>query len=93
MIKQLDANPLAVFGMREMKVCPKHFEKVTVGYSLETRLISDWIYENTDGRFYLSQTSNIAGTKQLTVGFEVHFEATFFAMRLPELLQGNTKIF
>jgi hypothetical protein len=53
MIKYKEPNPLAVFNMRRMTFCPIHFETITFDLRVNEKTISDWIYENTEGRFFL----------------------------------------
>jgi hypothetical protein len=73
------ANPLAVLNMRVMDHCPPHFEKITfkvLGFQFKP--ITDWIHENTDGRFWTSTS-----VPNMTVAFENHSEASYFALMLP----------
>lgn len=72
------ANPLAVFNMRRMDFCPIHFEQLTFDRKVDFRVILDWIYENTEGRFYIDEVTR-SSTK---VAFEVHSEATYFSIML-----------
>jgi hypothetical protein len=53
MIKYKEPNPLAVFNMRRMTFCPIHFETITFDLRVGEKTISDWIYENTESRFFL----------------------------------------
>lgn len=53
MIKYKEPNPLAVFNMRRMEFCPVHFERLTFDLYVGEKVIADWIYENTEGRFFL----------------------------------------
>jgi hypothetical protein len=81
-LKNKEANPLAVFNMRKMDFCPPHFESITFDLKSGERAITDWIYENTEGRFYFGQDANRLSVR---VGFEVHSEASYFAMFLPTI--------
>ena len=72
------ANPLAVNNMRRMDFCPPHFETITFDLKANERTITDWIYENTEGRFYFGQDTRL----NIRVGFEVHPECSYFAMFL-----------
>jgi hypothetical protein len=52
MLRDGEANPLTVHGLRELDRCPPHFIKVQ--FELKTshpKKITDWIWENFEGRF------------------------------------------
>ena len=93
-LKHNYVNPLAVNNMRQLDFLPAHFERVTFDLLVDQKNISDWLYENTDGRFYIGQAvqhSDVAGEKPKScfcVGFEVHAEASYFAIMLPSFNQG-----
>ena len=87
MLKHNEVNPLAVFGLRRMDHCPPHFTVVTFEIYAPEKTISDWIWENLDGRFYLGdEYSTDADTKsvrlQKRVGFEIPGEASYFSLVL-----------
>jgi len=84
MLKYKEPNSLAVLNIRRLEFCPVHFQKMTFDLYVTNKDISDWLYENTDGRFYFGQ---IVNDKQLTycVGFENHSEASYFALMLPQI--------
>ena len=89
MLKHNEANPLAVFGLRELEHCPPHFIPVDFGLKTHQKTISDWIWTNLDGRFwygdyYYKGTDN---TVQLTkrVAFEIPGEASMFALMLDQI--------
>ena len=52
MLKYNEANPLAVFGLRELEHCPLHFVQVTFDLKAHEKAISDWIWTNLGGRFW-----------------------------------------
>jgi len=81
MLKNKEPNPLAIFNMRKMDYCPPHFQKLVFTLGTGEKDILDWIYENTEGRFYLSTEAN--GNE--CVAFEVHNEATYFALFLTQI--------
>lgn len=80
-LKNKEANPLAVFNMRRMDYCPPHFQKLIFALGTGEKDILDWIYENTEGRFYLA--TEINGNE--CVAFEIHNEATYFALFLGQI--------
>jgi hypothetical protein len=41
-----------------MDVCPPHFETITFDLRVNEKIISDWIYEYTEGRFFLGTIVN-----------------------------------
>jgi len=87
-LKHNEANPLAVANMRQLDFCPAHFEKVMFDLIVDQRVITNWLYENTDGRFFIGQSvqlaTNVSEKPKLCfcVGFEVHAEASYFALML-----------
>lgn len=80
-LKDYEANPLAVFNMRKMDFCPKHFQSITFSLICDERVILDWMYENTDGRFFLGRDHS----GNMVVGFENHSESTYFALMLVDI--------
>lgn len=81
MLKNKESNPLAVFNMQRMEFCPLHFQQLVFPLKTVEKDILDWIYENTEGRFFLSDEINGTGC----VAFEIHSEATYFAIFLPQI--------
>lgn len=89
MLKHGEVNPLNVFGLRKLDHCPPHFECVAFDPYASDKTIQDWIYENLSGRFYLGyhDVNNSSGQfqRQMTVGFELTSEATYFSLFLPQI--------
>ena len=92
MLKHGEANPLNIFGLRQLTHCPPHFEQVQFDLYVATKNLTDWIYENLEGRFYIGQitVTKYPNTAKPTfiktvVGFEHPSEATYFSMFLPQL--------
>jgi hypothetical protein len=89
-------NPLNVHNMRRMDWCPPHFEKIIFDpmnsdwlvfskAKSEKKLLSDWIYENLSGRFYIGYhdtQENNKSTRKTVVAFEIANEASFFSLNL-----------
>lgn len=80
-LKNYEANPLAVFNMRKLDFCPPHFQLMTLPLRTDLRNILNWIYENTEGRFYIEKDASF----ELTVAFEIHAECTYFALMVSEI--------
>jgi hypothetical protein len=81
-------NPLNIFGLRQLNHCPPHFFSVDFDLATTDKKISDWIYENLAGRFFLGDVlvTNERGQHiRKRAGFEVHGEATLFALQLSEI--------
>ena len=80
MLKEHDptANPLAVFNMRRMDFCPIHFAEMSFNLKVDDRVILDWIYENTEGRFYIGNDARL----HVKVAFENHSEASYFGLMI-----------
>lgn len=90
MLKHGEVNPLNVFGLRQLTHCPPHFERVQFDLRTGEKSITDWIYENLEGRFYIgtidvTQPDNRPTFRQTVVAFEYPSEATYFSMFLSQI--------
>ena len=91
MIKHGEANPLDVFDLRQLDHCPPHFEVISFDMRASPKAITDWIYENLSGRFYIGDyfdANDEAPNKvsmQKMVAFELHEEASYFGLFLPNI--------
>lgn len=81
MLKHGEVNPLNVHGLRELGWCPPHFERVTFESHVTNMNLSNWIYENLSGRFYIGNTDE-NNKRQVVVGFESPGEASYFSLCL-----------
>jgi len=91
-VKNNQPNPLNIFDLREVKQCPPHFYAVDFDLSTNEKKITDWIYENLTGRFFLGDyygreigSSRSGSFLRKRAAFEIHSEASYFAMFLPDL--------
>lgn len=88
-----EVNPLNVFDMRRLDHCPPHFEKVIFDSHVPISTILDWIYENLEGRFYYGLHSSKLNSETIEVksivSFEIHSEASYFALCLSSLQSDN----
>lgn len=73
------ANPLACANIRRIDFCPPHFEQMSFSIKCSGRKLLDWLYENTEGRFFIGQS--VSGF-DVCVGFEIHAEMSYFALVL-----------
>lgn len=89
MIENFQPNPLNTFGLRELEHCPPHFFPVDFECLVNEKHIKDWIYENLSGRFYLADII-VQGHFYKRAAFEVHSEASYFAMLLNDLNQKSS---
>jgi hypothetical protein len=92
MLKYNEINPLNVFGLRQIEHCPPHFERVTFNIAVAEKQITDWIYENLEGRFHIGPTDiTVARSEGATthryhcVAFEVLSEASYFSLTLSQI--------
>jgi hypothetical protein len=89
MLRYKEVNPLAVFGLRKVDHCPPHFIPVTFDARVSGKDISDWVYANTEGRFYLGDryTTNDDNAISMVkcVAFEIAGEASYFALQLDQI--------
>lgn len=86
MFKSGEVNPLNVFGLRRLNFCPNHFEIVQFSLYTNEKIITDWIFENLSGRFYVGDKLFLDESKKPTIekvaGFERALEASYFALLL-----------
>jgi hypothetical protein len=88
--KQLKANHLDFFNVRQLKHLPRHFESINLPmkYNLETSL-SKWIKDNLRGRYYVGKTVNLDRNNQLAtlvcIAFEQPKELSYFTLACPLL--------
>ena len=89
MLKHKQPNPLNVFGLRRVEVRPAHFTFINFDIRVPAKKISDWIFENLEGRFYFGDEYAVSEINtvvvQKTVGFERSAEASYFAFFLNQL--------
>jgi hypothetical protein len=88
-LKHGEANPLAVFGLRELDYCPPHFINVDFNLVSSPKLISDWIWANLTGRFWYGDWyfKDDQGHVQMQkrAAFEIAGEASMFALILDQI--------
>jgi hypothetical protein len=94
MLKYGEANPLAVFGLRELDHCPPHFTPVYFDLRSNQKAISDWIWTNLMGRFwygdfYSKMSDDTTVQLQKCAAFEIPGEASMFALMLDQINQGS----
>lgn len=86
MLKLGEVNPLAVFGGRRMGHLPPHFTVVRFDLKTAEKVLTDWIWVNLSGRFYLGDWiyEDDAKNTQMhkCVGFEIPGEASYFSLIL-----------
>ena len=84
MLKHGEVNPLNVHGLRELNWCPPHFTRVMFDPLITKKTVTDWLYENLAGRFYVGD-SDVNDSRQLLVAFEIPSEASYFSLFLPQI--------
>lgn len=93
MLRDGEANPLSVHGLRELNHCPPHFVKVQFDARCSRKQITDWIWENLSGRFwfgdlyYPTEGGSVAMTA--CAAFEISGEASMFSLCLDQI-QANS---
>jgi len=96
MLKHGEVNPLAVFGLRRLEHRPPHFVSMPFEARVSDKIITDWIYENLEGRFYLNDEYTVLEKHKLSqpstqankvVAFEIPGEVSMFALMLDTINQ------
>jgi hypothetical protein len=81
-----DINPLNVFGLRRTEHLPPHFEHLTFDLRTTEKNITDWVYENLAGRFYLGDYFAVNEKGQSVIykciAFEEPGELSYFGLFL-----------
>lgn len=89
MLRDGEANPLTVHGLRELTRCPPHFIQVTFDPRCSRKQITDWIWENFEGRFWFGDYyfANENGSISMTTcaAFELPGEASMFSLCLDQI--------
>lgn len=91
MLQLGEVNPLAVFGIRQLEHCPPHFTVVDFDIRTHEKAISDWIWTNLSGRFYVgnrfvkSAESDRKVTMVFCAAFEIPSEASYFSLLLDQI--------
>ena len=84
MLKYKQPNPLNVFGLRQLEHCPPHFTKIEFDLRVPNKRVTDWIYENLEGRFWFGDYVNTSETGTTVInkaaGFERRSEASYFGL-------------
>ena len=92
MLRDGEANPLVVHGLRELEHCPPHFVQVQFDPRCSRKQITDWIWENFEVRFWFGDfySSTPAGSISMTAcaAFEIPGEASMFSLCLDQI-QGT----
>jgi hypothetical protein len=86
MLKLNEVNPLAVFGLRRLEHCPPYFTVVAFNLTSNEKKISDWVWENLTGRFYLGDHYGTGDSGKIEIqkvaAFEQPGEASYFSLIL-----------
>ena len=89
MLRDGEANPLTVHGLREVEHCPPHFVQVKFDLMHSYKQVSDWIWENFQGRFWLGDiyypNENGAINMSACAAFEIPGEASMFSLCLDQI--------
>jgi hypothetical protein len=97
MLKHGEVNPLNVHGLRRIEHCAPHFTTVNFDLRVREKNISDWIYENLEGRFWFGnryyQIESGSTTVNHCVGFELPEEASYFLLLLDQINKSNVDMF
>jgi len=96
MLKNGHPNPLNVHNLRQLDWCPPHFTSVIIDNTIPQKTLSDWLYENLDGRFYLGpidvdatgENAKKFAVRKTQIAFEIPNEASYFGLFLPNLLKN-----
>jgi hypothetical protein len=89
MIKHGEPNPLSIFGLRQITHCPPHFIKIPFDLKTHEKKITDWIWENLEGRFWIGDhyytDENNKIFMQKAMAFEQHSEASYISLFLDKI--------
>ena len=93
MLHNGEANPLTVHGLRELERCPPHFVQVKFDLRGSRKQITDWIWENFEGRFWFGDWFDTTEGGQVSMttcaAFEIPGEASMFSLMLDQIQKHN----
>lgn len=102
MLKLNEVNPLAVFGLRQLDHCPPHFTIIKFEIFTHDKVITNWIWENLEGRFYFGEDylsikkpdrgfalDSFAYLYTKLIGFEIASEASYFSLLLSTINKND----
>ena len=89
-MKNRSPNPLNVFDLRRTNHLPPHFYSVVFDSVYEVKPMTDWIWENLEGRFYFgdfysNDNASTLPALRKCAAFEIHSEASYFSLVLVDL--------
>jgi hypothetical protein len=86
-LSRQEVNPLGILGLRKIKVIPKHFTKITVDISIDTKLLDHWIGYNLNSRYAIKRGYSLDSDNRLTdvieIGIEDPKEMLMFTLGCP----------
>jgi hypothetical protein len=92
--KHGSVNPLNVYGLRRLDHIPPHFTPIQFDTRVSDKVLTDWIYENLQGRFFLGprhfKNQNKSIEQQHVAAFEIAAEASYFGLILDTINQYQT---
>ena len=95
MLRNNEPNPLTVHGLREVDRRLPHFVPVTFDLRVNQKVITDWIWENFEGRFWFGDWYyvNEAGSISMDscAAFELPGEASMFALCLDQIQEKQSQ--
>lgn len=97
-----DVNLLDVHGMRRVDHNPPHFKSIVLDKKIPPKFLTDWIYLNLSGRFYLSDYVSIdeinhrvknvnqlyTACQSMLVSFEDESELTYLCLSLDNIIEN-----
>jgi hypothetical protein len=95
MLRNNEPNPLTVHGLREVDYRLPHFVPVSFDLRVNQKVITDWIWENFEGRFWFGDwyCVNEAGGISMNscAAFELPGEASMFALCLDQIQEKQSQ--
>jgi hypothetical protein len=95
MLRNNEPNPLTVHGLREVDQRLPHFVPVLFDLRVNQKVITDWIWENFEGRFWFGDWYyvNEAGSTSMDscAAFELPGEASMFALCLDQIQEKQSQ--
>lgn len=93
MLRNGEANPLNVHNLRELEHCPPHFVQVLFDLRSTKKQVTDWIWENFEGRFYCGDWFYVDEYSKCNMrtcaAFEIPGEASMFSLMLDQIQQSD----
>lgn len=73
-LSKKELNPLSVLKIRKLSFIPKHFSKIAVDSTVDTKLLNHWINYNLNSRYAIKKSFVLDQNKKMVEAIEIGIE-------------------